>query len=823
MGPLTNLKLITTAVSAANLRYSQDPEQIAMSDPGGFSLVSALSGRSLLLTGATGFIGKVTLAMLLDRHPSLGRLYVLIRPRPGLEAEQRFFDTIRASPAFTPLRQRHGDGFERFVRERVEVVSGDVTEPGFGMSPHTLAALRGRIDAIVNIAGLVSFNPAMDTSLRINTHGARYGAELALALRARLVHMSTCYVAGLREGEVGEDERLSGYFPKGLAAPGAFSAAAELSECDAFVDALAHRARDEMEVTFHERALERLARKRRHASPKVVALGVQRQAKLWMEEQLVEEGRRRARHWGWPNIYCFTKALGEQLIAETPGLDFTIVRPSVVESSLRYPFPGWNEGLNASAQAILAMCGGHALFPSHPTAPLDLIPVDLVAAGTIAAAAALLSGRQARVYHLGSSDSNPLPVWRCGHYIGQYRRRHYRDHAPNAVWTHWLWTRAGIFTVPAPVYRRFGVPAFRKATARLSRLFATPPKKLARIERDLAQVEHVIDTFIPFMHDIDCVFKTDNLRALYAQMPAAEAASFPWDPEAIDWRHYWFDVHTQGLRQWVFPGFPGRNGGPVNPAIRPVVNQAVRGALNLGQRAVYGGLFRAEIVGGKNIPDAPGFIVASNHASHLDMGLIKHALGPSGVELVALAAKDYFFRNPALNFFFRNYTNLVPIGRGAGVKDSLAVASQTLQRGKSLLIFPEATRSTTGRMAPFKPTVGYLALRNKADVLPAYVAGTFDALPKGGILPRTFRLAAHLGPVLRYAELHEATRHLAAKEASRAATVIIEEAVRALECQAAAHKMLWRGPLALGGAMSGHRMARLARRLNRLRRLSPAE
>ncbi len=162
----------------------------------------------------------------------------------------------------------------------------------------------------------------------------------------------------------------------------------------------------------------------------------------------------------------------------------------------------------------------------------------------------------------------------------------------------------------------------------------------------------------------------------------------------------------------------------------------------------------------------------------------------------------------------------MPIGRTANVKDSLAVASQALKRGKNLLIFPEATRSTTGKIAPFKATVGYLALQNQADVLPAYVAGTFDSLPKGGIVPRSLRVAAHLGPILRYAQLDGATRHLASKEASRAVTTIIEEAVRALECQAA--RKMWDGSPALSGAVSGHRLARLVRRL-RLRRLSPAE
>lgn len=744
-----------------------------------FSLTGALKGRRLLVTGSTGFIGKVFLAMLLDRCPEVDRVFVLVRPRPGREPEERFFDTVHGSPAFAALREKHDDHFDHFLREKVAVLAGDATSPDFGLKPATVAGLSGRVDAVLNIAGLVAMSPALDDSLQINSHGARYGAQLALKLGAKLVHMSTAYVAGLRVGEVRESEGVAGYSPKGQG----FDAQAELADCDAFAQALSQRAKGEMMVTFRDWALARLKEKDRPVTDKAVDAGAQRQAKRWIEEQLVTEGRKRALRWGWPNTYCYAKSIGEQLIAATPGLDYTIVRPSVVESSMRYPFPGWNEGLTTSAPVILAMCTGHHLWPAHPTAPFDVVPVDMVASSTIAACAAIVDGRHQRVYHQGSSQANPFPVRQCMGFVGEYRRKHYKDHAPDALWAHWLWTRLGVFTVSEQAYRRWGVPLYRRVIARLSKLFGEP-KALLKLERELGQVEHVVDTFLPFIHDIDCVFRTDGMRELYASLPATEKELLPWDPENIDWRQYWLDVHTAGLRRWVFPGFPGRNGGPIHPSNSPVLNQMVRGALDAGHQALYGTLFKTTVVGAKNVPNAPGFIVAANHASHLDMGLIKYALGPSGRDLVAMAAKDYFFKNPALDYFFSNYTNLLPIGRGHGVKDSLATAAKILKGGRSLLIFPETTRSMTGQIAPFKPTVGYLALQGKADVLPAFVRGTYAALPKGRVLPRDRRLTAHLGPALTYTELHKLTRHLPPKEAYRAATTLIESAVRALESQA---------------------------------------
>ena len=82
---------------------------------------------------------------------------------------------------------------------------------------------------------------------------------------------------------------------------------------------------------------------------------------------------------------------------------------------------------------ILTMCRGHVLWPAHRKAALDLIPVDLVAAGTIAATAVLLSGRQERVYHLASSDANPVTVRRCGRTSGSIVARSTRTTPPRMV------------------------------------------------------------------------------------------------------------------------------------------------------------------------------------------------------------------------------------------------------------------------------------------------------------------------------------------------------------------------------------------------------
>ena len=734
--------------------------------------IETLAGRRFLMTGSTGFIGKVTLAMALDRQPELKAL-VLVRKLAGQDAEERFFQTILRSEAFGALRDKHGEGFESFVRDRVQVVPGDATLPRFGLSEETIGNLRGNVDFVLNVAGLVSLNPGLDDSLQINAHGARFGAELAVALGAKLVHMSTAYVAGLRDGRVSEDEPIAGRCPRG-----SFDAEAELLECERAVAGIRAQAEGEMAAEFRRQAQARLREKGRDpADERAMRATTATLAKRWLEERLVEEGRRRAREKGWPNVYCYTKAIGEQLISATPGLGFAIVRPSIVESAIRYPFPGWNEGLNTSAPVILSMCSGHILWPGHSRAALDVIPVDLVAGATLAAAAAAIEGQQAPVYHLASSDVNPLAVRRCMIMVGQYSRRHYRDHAPGSLFFHWLRTRPGVWPVPGFWYRHFGVPAYRRAAERVANF--VPLKALGRMVRDLRQIEHVVDTFYPFIHEIDCVFQTDRLRQLYAQMAPEDRAAIPWNPEAIDWRHYWFDVHIAGLRKWVFPGFDGR---ALKPSVRgSAFNRAVRAALTTAQRAVYTRLFRVRVFGAHHIPAQNGFLVVSNHTSHLDMGLVKHSLGPAGRDVAALAARDYFFSTALKRFFFGNFTNLLPINRRAGLKDSLELAAEVMKSGRNVLIFPEGTRSVDGAIAPFKPSLGFLALNNRTGVLPMYVRGSFKALPKGRLIPRSLTLEAHIGPFISYEELHRHTRHLERSDGYRAATALVESAVRRLE------------------------------------------
>src|SRR5262245_8817564 len=179
-----------------------------------FSVSDSFAGKRVLLTGTTGFLGKVTLSLLLHRYgQELDRVWVLVRRGSSTSAQARFVEKVIHSEPFQPLRDHHGDAeAEAFVRSRCSVLDGDIAEPFFGLPEAELDRLRGQVDVLVNCAGLVSFNPPLEVGLKVNTYGVRNAVGLAQRLDVPLIHVSTAFVVGHKRGLVFEDEEVVGSF-----------------------------------------------------------------------------------------------------------------------------------------------------------------------------------------------------------------------------------------------------------------------------------------------------------------------------------------------------------------------------------------------------------------------------------------------------------------------------------------------------------------------------------------------------------------------------------------------------------------------------------
>ena len=212
------------------------------------------------------------------------------------------------------------------------------------------------------------------------------------------------------------------------------------------------------------------------------------------------------------------------------------------------------------------------------------------------------------------------------------------------------------------------------------------------------------------------------------------------------------------------------------------VAEAAKRVMTEFQMGFYGRVMRPHVTGRAHIPHNRNAIVVSNHSSHLDMGFVKYALGTYGDKLVSLAAQDYFFEgNRWRRFYIENLTNLAPFDRKGGLRNALKLAGEHLERGETILIFPEGTRSKDGGIQEFKPVIGHLALSHGVDVLPVYLGGTFEAMRKGTRIPTKRDITAKIGLPLAVDDLRRLTAGMKPSAAYRKIAALAEQAVRALK------------------------------------------
>jgi 1-acyl-sn-glycerol-3-phosphate acyltransferase len=164
---------------------------------------------------------------------------------------------------------------------------------------------------------------------------------------------------------------------------------------------------------------------------------------------------------------------------------------------------------------------------------------------------------------------------------------------------------------------------------------------------------------------------------------------------------------------------------------------------------------RLKIVGRENLPREGSFVLVANHASHLDALSILSALPLRKLHRVfPAAAKDFFFESMPRTAVAAVIVNALPFDRETNVRQSLTLCKQLLENpGNVLLIFPEGTRSTTGELGEFKPGIGLLLAGIDLPVVPCYLEGAFEALPKGRIFPRPRRLRLAIGVPGNYSHL----------------------------------------------------------------------
>lgn len=169
---------------------------------------------------------------------------------------------------------------------------------------------------------------------------------------------------------------------------------------------------------------------------------------------------------------------------------------------------------------------------------------------------------------------------------------------------------------------------------------------------------------------------------------------------------------------------------------------------------IYRRYFSLECQGLEHIPQGKPYIIMPNHTSHLDTLTVITALGMRADGLWTLAARDYWFANRFQGWFARTCLNVLPIEREGNFTEflqDLKVANEVMIQNRGLLIFPEGTRSLDGTLQPFKPGVLSLLIYGpNVPVIPAYIEGTYHALPKGQNLPKRHPVRIVFGEPLTF-------------------------------------------------------------------------
>jgi len=475
-----------------------------------------LSGRQVLITGTTGFLGKVVLEKLIRTVPDIGGIYLLIRGnKTQKNARSRFLDEVASSSVFDRLRHDDNDALESFFETRIHCITGEVTEPRFGLDAAAFRELAGNLDAFINSAASVNFREELDKALQINTLCLQNIADLAGYNRhMAVIQVSTCYVNGKNAGQVTE----SVIKPAGESIP--------RSEDGCYqIDELVHRLQD------------RIAEVRASYSGSM------------LEQKLVDLGIREANHYGWSDTYTFTKWLGEQLLMKAlAGRSLTIVRPSIIESALEEPVPGWIEGVKVADAIILAYAREKVfLFPCRRSGIIDVIPADLVANSIILSLAEALSvpDRQ-RIYQCCSGSSNPLSLGQFVDHVMAEAKKHYDDYQQ-------LFYRQPSRPFITVNRRVFDVMV---GGLRLSLSLADRALRLTGRKRKLKMLKNLdttrsLATIFGFYTAPDYIFRNDGLLALASRMGERDRLLFPVDARQIDWAFYLRKIHLNGLNRYA--------------------------------------------------------------------------------------------------------------------------------------------------------------------------------------------------------------------------------------------------------------------------------
>ncbi len=502
-----------------------------------------LRGKRFFITGATGFLGTALVERILRCVPE-AEITVLVRPGRRADAAARLAREVIKNDCFDRLRDEWGDRFAAEVARRVRAVPGDVGQDGLGLDEAGRAALAAA-DIVIHSAATVSFDAPLTQAVEINLLGpSRVGAAVAASgSGAHLISVSTAYVASTHQGEAKEELLSENRFTLDVDWEDEVKAARRLRD-----DLQAESRKPAALTGFTKQARSEIGGAGEH----LIATRAEKVREEWVSTQLVDAGAARAHSLGWPDAYPFTKAMGERaLVAQWGGrVPITFVRPSIIESALAEPYPGWIRGFRMAEPIIVSYARGLLReFPGVPEGIIDVIPVDLVVAAILGVAAHGASTGPPSVYHVASGVRNPF---RYGHLVvltqdffsrnPLYDERGQPINVPE-------WSFPGRGRVQRQLRRADAAMTLAEKLLTALPIRGTQAELAARIEdkhmlakRALGYVE-----LYGAYTETDARYRVDRLMTLWDTFDDEDHQVFCFDPGVIDWDDYVHRVHLPSV------------------------------------------------------------------------------------------------------------------------------------------------------------------------------------------------------------------------------------------------------------------------------------
>ncbi|KAF3504430.1 hypothetical protein F2Q69_00044320 [Brassica cretica] len=406
--------------------------------------VKFLENKTLLVTGASGFLAKVFVERVLSLQPNVKRLYLLVRASGKKSAEQRLHSEVFEKDLFRVLRNNIGD--------------------------ETLNALIS--EKVVPVPG--------DTSLN---------------------NMGVTYVCGERSGLIQEIPFAMGE--------------------------TLHR-KNKVDINTEMQLVEQKSKQ----------LAEQGCSEEETKHAMRDLGLKRAKLFGLPNTYAFTKVMGEMFLGHyRENMSIVIIRPTMNTSTFSDPFPGWIEGVKTLDTAILSYGKGMlTCFLIDQKAACDIIPVDMVANAMIATAAEHFNDSGSHtVYHVASSYRNPIIYKQIANIMNRYFKK-----SP-------LLGRSGMPIVPKDLvllstmamFRLYMGLRFKLPLQMLGLLSITFPSqfgdKYQHHNREFKMAMRLVKIYEPYLL-FKGIFDDKNLETLRIKNEAKERNDIPgFSPKCVDW------------------------------------------------------------------------------------------------------------------------------------------------------------------------------------------------------------------------------------------------------------------------------------------------